>query len=50
MSQKFPQLQADLKMRYEAVSHGPGRSLLEHFFGEAGSDDDLVARFSQIEG
>ena len=33
-SQKFPQLKAELKKRYEAIGIGPGRAMLEHFFGE----------------
>ena len=41
--QKFPPLKAELKKRYEAVGPGPGRAMLEHFFGEAGSDEDLIA-------
>jgi hypothetical protein len=41
--QKFPQLKAELKKRYEAVGAGPARTMLEHFFGEFGDDDNLVA-------
>jgi hypothetical protein len=41
--QKFAALKAELKKRYEAVGPGPGRTLLEHFFGEVGSDEDLIA-------
>jgi hypothetical protein len=41
--QKFPQLKAELRKRYEAVGTGPGRAMLEHFFGEFGDDDDLIA-------
>jgi hypothetical protein len=40
---KFPQLNAELKKRYEAVDTGPARTMFEHFFGECGSDDALVA-------
>lgn len=39
--QKFPQLKAELRKRYEAIGMGPGRAMLEHFFGECGGDDDL---------
>ena len=42
-AQKFPELKLELKKRYEAVDSGPGRRMLEHFFGEAGSEDDLIA-------
>jgi hypothetical protein len=41
--QKFPTLNDQLKKRYEASTVGPGRAMLEHFFGEAGNQDDLVA-------
>jgi len=41
--QKFPQLKAELKKRYEAVGTGPARTMLEHGFGEFGSADDLIA-------
>ena len=40
---KFPELRAELKRRYEVVSTGPGRSMLEHFFEELGDEDDLAA-------
>lgn len=40
--QKFPQLKVELKKRYEAVGAGPGRAMLEHYFGEAGDDNDLM--------
>jgi hypothetical protein len=42
-AQKFPQLKAELKKRYEGVGAGPGRAMLEHLFGEIGGYDDLVA-------
>jgi hypothetical protein len=42
-AQKFPQLKAELKKRYEAVEAAPVRAMLEHCFGEVGSEDDLVA-------
>jgi hypothetical protein len=41
--QKFPQLTAELKKRYEAIGIGPARAMLEHLFGEFGSDDMFVA-------
>jgi hypothetical protein len=41
--QKFPQLKAELKKRYEVVGTGPARTMLEHLFGECGGDDDLFA-------
>ena len=41
--QKFPHLNLELKKRYEAVHSGPSRVMLEHFFGEFGDEDDLVA-------
>ena len=41
--QKFPELKPELKKRYETTDDGPGRRMLEHFFGEAGSEDDLIA-------
>jgi hypothetical protein len=41
--QKFPQLKSELKKRYEAVGTGPARAMLEHFFGESGGDDALIA-------
>jgi hypothetical protein len=40
---RFPELKLELKKRYETVDSGPGRRMLEHFFGEAASQDDLVA-------
>jgi hypothetical protein len=42
-AQKFPELKPELKKRYETVGNGPGRRMLEHFFGEAASLDDLIA-------
>jgi hypothetical protein len=42
-AQKFPELKPELKKRYETVGNGPGRRMLEHFFGEAASQDDLIA-------
>jgi hypothetical protein len=41
--QKFPQLKAELKKRYKAVATGPANAMLEHFFGEFGDEDDLIA-------
>jgi hypothetical protein len=41
--QKFPQLKAELKKRYEDIGSDSGSTLLEQFFSEAGSDDDLIA-------
>jgi hypothetical protein len=41
--QKFPQLEAELRKRYENVGAGPGRAMLEHFFGEFGGDAELIA-------
>jgi hypothetical protein len=40
--QKFPQLKAELKQRYEAIGTGPGRAMLEQCFGESGDEDDLM--------
>lgn len=40
---KFPLLKAELRKRYETVSTGPARAMLEHLFGEIGGDDDLIA-------
>jgi hypothetical protein len=42
-AQKFPKLKAELRKRYEAVGAGRVRAMLEHFFGEVGGDDDLIA-------
>jgi hypothetical protein len=42
-AQKFPQLNAELKRRYEAAGTDHARVMLEHFFGEIGSDEDLIA-------
>jgi hypothetical protein len=42
-AEKFPELKLELKKRYQAVDSGPGRRMLEHFFGEAGGEDDLIA-------
>jgi len=42
-AERFPELKPELKKRYETVGNGPGRRMLEHFFGEAASQDDLVA-------
>ena len=40
---RFPELKIELKKRYETVSDGPGRNMLEHFFREAATDNDLIA-------
>ncbi len=40
--QKFPQLKAEMKQRYEAIRPGPARTMLEHLFGKLGDDDDLI--------
>jgi hypothetical protein len=42
-AQKFPQIKAELKKRYEAVGTGRARAMLEHFFGEVGGEDELIA-------
>jgi hypothetical protein len=42
-AEKFPQLKAELKKRYEAMGTGQGRAMLERFFGECGGEDDLLA-------
>ena len=42
-AQKFPQLQAELRRRYEVVGPGRARAMLEHFFGEVGNHEDLIA-------
>jgi hypothetical protein len=41
--EKFPELKAELKKRYEAVGAGPAGALFEYLFGETGGDDDLIA-------
>ena len=41
--QKHPELKPELKRRYEAAGNGPCRKMLEHFFSEAGDEDDLIA-------
>src|SRR5271166_2076910 len=35
--QKFPQLKAEMKQRYEAIRPGPARTMLEHLFGHCQS-------------
>ena len=40
---KFPELKPELKKRYETIGNGPGRRMLESFFSEVASQDDLVA-------
>lgn len=42
-AQKLPELKSELRKRYQRVGNGPGRTMLEHFFGEAASDVDLLA-------
>jgi hypothetical protein len=42
-AEKYPQLKAQLKKRYEAAGTGQGRAMLERFFGECGGEDDLLA-------
>jgi hypothetical protein len=42
-AQRLPELKSELRKRYETVGNGPGRAMLEHFFGEAASDVDLLA-------
>jgi hypothetical protein len=42
-AERFPELKPELKKRYETVGNGPGRRMLEHFFGEAASENDLIA-------
>ena len=45
---KFPELKAELKRRYESAAlTGPARAALEHFFGEAGDEDDLIAMIAK---
>jgi hypothetical protein len=41
--QKFPQLKAEMKKRYEALGTLLGRAMLEHLFGECGGEDELIA-------
>jgi hypothetical protein len=41
--QKFPQLKAELRNRYEAVATPPGCAMLEHLFGVCGGEDELIA-------
>lgn len=40
--QKFPQLKAELKKRYGGGA-APAQAMFEHFFGESGDDDALMA-------
>jgi hypothetical protein len=40
---RFPELRPELKKRYETIGNSPGRRMLESFFSEAASQDDLVA-------
>ncbi len=42
-AQKFSELKPELRKRYETVGNGPGRAMLEHFFGDAAGADDLLA-------
>jgi len=42
-AQKFLELKPELRKRYETVGKGPGQTMLEHFFGEAAGEDDLLA-------
>ncbi|MCS3926102.1 hypothetical protein M2175_001133 [Bradyrhizobium elkanii] len=42
-AQSFPELKHQLRRRYQTVGNGLGRTMLEHFFGEAASDEDLLA-------
>ncbi len=45
--QKFPQLKAELKRRYEATAEGRTRRMLEHFIGEVGDDENLIAMINK---
>jgi hypothetical protein len=40
---KYPELNGDLRKRYEATETGPIRTLLEHLFAEIGDPDDFIA-------
>lgn len=42
-AQKLPELKSELRRRYKTVGSGPGRSMLEQFFCEAASEQDLLA-------
>ncbi|WP_456726679.1 NACHT domain-containing protein [Bradyrhizobium sp. USDA 3397] len=42
-AQRFPELTSELRKRYETVGAGPGRRMLEEFFGETASEVDLLA-------
>jgi hypothetical protein len=42
-AQRLPELKSELRKRYETVGSGPGRTMLEYFFGEAASGEDLLA-------
>jgi len=42
-AQKFSELKPELEKRYATADSGPGRTMLEYFFGEAGTEDDLLA-------
>ncbi|MGY4335494.1 hypothetical protein ACVWW3_000400 [Bradyrhizobium sp. LM2.9] len=42
-AQRLPELKPELRRRYETVGNGPGRAMLEHFFGEAATGEDLLA-------
>lgn len=41
--QQFPELKPKLEQRYVESGSGPGRTMLEHFFAEAGTESDLLA-------
>lgn len=43
---KFLRLKADLKARHGTANAVPIRAVLEHLFGEVGTEDDLVAMVS----
>jgi hypothetical protein len=41
--EKHPDLEADLRKRYDRMVDGPGRTLIENLFGEMGDGDDVIA-------
>ncbi|MDA9512203.1 hypothetical protein XI04_03845 [Bradyrhizobium sp. CCBAU 11430] len=42
-AQRSPELNSELQKRYETIGDGPGRKVLEQFFGEAAGENDIVA-------
>lgn len=42
-AQRSPELNSELQTRYESIGDGPGRKVLEQFFGEAAGENDIIA-------